>query len=272
MLKRLSAAILAGVLTLSLAASVQGGANNCKPAWKCAPTSPPTVTIKPTITPTGTIWSDDFTVLDTTKWRVSNYGVTGGGRRCCGTNHANYANEVSVSGGYLHLGAHIINGVWHTGTIDTETKRLFGYGIWEASIKVPKGYGLWPAFWGYDNSGEEIDVLEACTGPNGTRSGNDVTMVHQGIHRYNDSPRIGSDTDMGVDMSLAFHTYGVEYRSGFVQFYVDGVKRGSQISPSLVKSMPLILNLGVGGTWCGDPNSTTPTANEMLVDWVRVRS
>lgn len=233
------------------------------------PEPPPTSTH-----PADTVWVDDFngTTLDTTKWRVSNYGVTTGGRKCCGTNHANYASEVSVSNGSLHLGAHLIGGVWHTGCIDTETKKLFGYGIWEASIKVPRGTGLWPAFWGYDGSGEEIDVLEACTGPNGTRGGNDVTMVHQGIHRYNDSPRIGTDTDMGVDMSLAFHTYGVEYRSGFVQFSVDGVKRGSQISPSLVKTMPLILNLGVGGTWCGNPDASTPTANTMSVDWVRVRS
>lgn len=32
----------------------------------------------------------------------------------------------------------------------------------------------------------------------------------------------------------------------------------------------LLLNLGVGGSWCGAPDATTPNA-EMLVDWVRVR-
>ena len=51
--------------------------------------------------------------------------MTGGGRRCCGTNHANYADEVSVSGGYLHLGATKVGSLWHTGTVDTETKKLF---------------------------------------------------------------------------------------------------------------------------------------------------
>ena len=235
-----------------------------------APTPPPT----PTPTSPGTyVWQDEFngTSVDTTKWRVSNYGVTGGGRRCCGTNHANYANEVSVSGGYLHLGATKVGSLWHTGTVDTETKRTFQYGIWEARIKLPRGYGFWPAFWGYNQSGEEIDVLEVCAGPVGSRGGNDVTMAHQGIHRYNDSPRVARDTDMGVDLSQGFHTYAVEWRSGYIRFFIDGVKRGTDITPSLSDPMPLILNFGVGGTWCGEPDGSTPTSAEMLVDWVRVR-
>jgi beta-glucanase (GH16 family) len=32
----------------------------------------------------------------------------------------------------------------------------------------------------------------------------------------------------------------------------------------------LILNLAVGGTWPGNPDSTTPTVQTMAVDWVRV--
>ena len=36
-------------------------------------------------------------------------------------------------------------------------------------------------------------------------------------------------------------------------------------------ALPVILNLGVGGAWCGSPDATTPDGAEMLVDWVRVR-
>ncbi|HET9850880.1 MAG TPA: family 16 glycosylhydrolase [Candidatus Limnocylindrales bacterium] len=244
------------------------------PTPRPTPTPTPRPTATPTAPPATYVWQDEFsgTSLDTSKWRASNYGVTGGGRKCCGTNHANYANEVSVSGGYLHLGATKVGSLWHTGTVDTETKRLFQFGHWEARMRLPKGMGLWPAFWGYTGSGEEIDVLEACTGPVGSRGGNDVTMAHQGIHRTNGDSRVARDTDMGVDLSASFHTYGVEWRSGFIQFYLDGVKRGSQITPSLSDPMPLILNLGVGGTWCGEPDSSTPTSNELLVDWVRVKA
>jgi hypothetical protein len=249
------------------------------------PTSTPTPTPKPTPTPTPKptptptqppatyVFDDEFngTSLDTSKWRASNYGVTGGGRKCCGTNHANYANQVSVSNGYLHLGADLVSGLWHTSAVDTETKRTFQYGYWEARMKLPKGMGLWPAFWGYNTSGEEIDVLEACSGPIGSRGGNDATMAHQGIHRVNGDARTARDKDMGVDLTAGFHVYAVNWTSGSIQFYVDGVKNGSAITPSLSDPMPLILNLGVGDTWCGNPDSSTPTSNELLVDWVRVQ-
>lgn len=253
-----------------------------RPTPTPTPRPTPTPTPRPTATPTPPptppppdyIWQDEFSgsSLDSSKWRASNYGVTGGGRKCCGTNHANYADEVSVSGGYLHLGATKVGSLWHTGTVDTETKKLFKYGYWEARMRLPKGMGLWPAFWGYTGSGQEIDVLENCSGPVGSRSGNDVTMAHQGIHRTNGDTRVARDTDMGVDLSAGFHTYAVEWRSGYIRFYLDGVKRGADIAPTLSDAMPLILNLGVGGTWCGEPTTSTPDSNEMLIDWVRVRA
>jgi hypothetical protein len=250
-----------------------------KPTPTPTPKPTPTPTPKPTATPTPPpatyLFDDEFngTSLNTSNWRASNYGVTGGGRKCCGSAiHANYASEVSVSGGYLHLGATKVGSLWHTGAVDTETHHTFQYGYWEARMKLPKGMGLWPAFWGYNTSGQEIDALEACSGPVGSRGGNDATMAHQGIHRVNGDARIARDTDMGVDLSTGFHVYAVDWSSGSIQFYIDGVKRGSAISPSLSDPMPLILNLGVGGTWCGEPDSTTPTSNDLLVDWVRVRA
>jgi len=252
-----------------------------KPTATTAPTTPPTAppttppTAPPTTPPTSYLFSDEFnsTSLDTTKWRTSNYGVTGGGRKCCGgPNSANYANEVSVSGGYLHLGAHLISGKWHMGTIDTETKFLATLGQkWEARIKLPRGYGFWPAFWGYTNDGgEEIDVLEVCEGAPGTRSGNDETMLHQSVHYDGTSPRIARDS-RHTDLSTAWHVFGVDWRSGMLNFYLDGVQMSTSVTSNVpTKSMPIILNFGVGGTWCGEPDSSTPTSAEMLVDWVHV--
>lgn len=53
-------------------------------------------------------------------------------------------------------------------TINTGVGRVFcedkfGYGKFEASIKLPKGKELWPAFWmwGWDAWPPEIDILEA---------------------------------------------------------------------------------------------------------------
>jgi beta-glucanase (GH16 family) len=221
----------------------------------------------PVSPPTTYLFSDDFTgtSLDTTKWRVSNHGVDGGGRACCGDQGANFADAVSVSGGYLHLAANLVNGVWHRGCIDTETKYLAGFGIWEARIKCPAGKGLWPAFWGYNSTtGEELDALEG---------GNAGALAMQGVHRFDNSPR---DPAVNTPMSLSddFHVYGVEYRATGIQFSIDGVKRGA-LAPPLAKgsTMPLILNLGVGNaSWSaiGEPDATTPATNEMLVDFVRI--
>jgi beta-glucanase (GH16 family) len=36
------------------------------------------------------------------------------------------------------------------------------------------------------------------------------------------------------------------------------------------KPFYLVMNLAVGGDWSGDPDSTTPSANDLLVDYVRV--
>jgi beta-glucanase (GH16 family) len=240
-----------------------------------APTPTPTVAPTPTPPPSGSyLFSDEFngTSVDTSKWRISNYGVTGGGRRCCGdaSIEANYATQVTESGGYLHLRADLVSGKWHTGTLDTETHWLSHYGKWEARIQVPLGYGMWPAFWGYNSNGQEIDALESCDGPAGSHGGNDVTLVHQSVHFDNTSPRIADDSRHG-DLSLGFHVYGVDWRAGKIQFYFDGAPMGAAITSNVPSSsMPLILNLGVGGTWCGNPLSTTPIHNDMLVDWVHV--
>lgn len=250
----------AGAGTHIIKAITKSGETSTSVTAMAVPTPEP----EPTPThPADTIWVDDFngTSIDTTKWRVMN---AGGPRACCGSVGANQADAVEVGGGYLHLYAKLVNGVWHRGCIDTETKKLFGFGIWEARIKCPKGKGMWPAFWGYDGSGEEIDVLEG---------GGTADKAMQGIHRVNNDTRTARDTVMSL--SDDFHIYSVEYRSTGIQFSIDGVKRGTLITPSLSKSMPLILNLGVGNaSWSaiGMPDSTTPTINEMLVDWVRVRA
>lgn len=44
-----------------------------------------------------------------------------------------------------------------------ESQQMFGYGKYEARIKIPKGKGLWPAFWLFDGTNNhryEIDIFE----------------------------------------------------------------------------------------------------------------
>jgi len=69
-----------------------------------------------------------------------------------------------------------------------------------------------------------------------------------------------------------------------VQYYVDDPANiYATYTPATLASLPgavwpfdsgnaqfFILNLAVGGSWPGSPNSTTPFPSEMFVDYVRV--
>ena len=63
-------------------------------------------------------------------------------------------------------------------------------------------------------------------------------------------------------------------RSTSIKFYLDRQLVWTFTDTAHIPTMalPVILNLGVGGPWCGSPDATTPAGAEMLVDWVRVRA
>ncbi len=82
----------------------------------------------------------------------------------------NYStNNVALDGqGHLVISATKSGRTYSSGWIESKNKLSMGYGTIIASIKVPKGQGLWPAFWlkgadedttAWPQSGE-IDVLE----------------------------------------------------------------------------------------------------------------
>ena len=73
-----------------------------------------------------------------------------------------------------------------------------------------------------------------------------------------------------------FHTFAIEWSPQAVTFYVDGSSYQT-ITPTnagsaWVFNTPffIILNVAVGGTFPGSPNSTTQFPQDMLVDYVRV--
>jgi len=69
-----------------------------------------------------------------------------------------------------------------------------------------------------------------------------------------------------------FHTYGVYWQSGLLEFYVDGI-RTAQWSNSRVMSVPayMILSLQLGG-WDNNNPGSQDSGQQMEVDWVRAWS
>ena len=156
------------------------------------------------------------------------------------------------------------------------------YGRIEARIKIPRGQGLWPAFWmlgndlaeiGWPEAGE-IDILE--------NIGREPDVVHGTIHGpgYSGGDAIGRPYRLpdGGDFADDFHVYAIDWSPAGITWSVDGVAY-STVGPADLPSGTrwvydhpffLILNVAVGGNWPGYPDATTTFPQEMVVDYVRI--
>jgi beta-glucanase (GH16 family) len=164
------------------------------------------------------------------------------------------------------------------------TQGLFeqAYGRFEARIKIPRGRGLWPAFWllgndigtiGWPASGE-IDIME--------NIGKEPSLVHGSLH----GPGYSGDRDYtseyklpgGVSFADDFHVFAVEWEPKSVRFFVDQELYATFTPARLPAGMKwvfdhpffIILNVAVGGDWPGPPDATTTFPQTLLVDYVRV--
>ncbi|RKN38059.1 glycosyl hydrolase family protein [Streptomyces hoynatensis] len=155
------------------------------------------------------------------------------------------------------------------------------YGHVEARMRVPRGQGMWPAFWmlgndlgsvGWPASGE-IDVME--------NIGSEPGTVHGTLHGpgYSGGESIGAGYTLpnGQAFADAFHTFAVDWAPDSISWSVDGQVYETRTPADLggdpwVFNKPffLILNLAVGGYWPGDPDGGTAFPQQLVVDHVRV--
>jgi beta-glucanase (GH16 family) len=153
------------------------------------------------------------------------------------------------------------------------------YGRFEARMKLPRGQGMWPAFWllgtdidnvGWPNCGE-IDVME--------NRGQQMRVIRGSLHGpgYSAGANHGRETDVGVDLGNDFHTYVVEWDPGRVIWKVDDHVYFTATPADLpagkvwVYDHPfyVILNVAVGGNFVGNPDGSTQFPQQMVVDYVR---
>lgn len=259
-----------------------------------APTS--TSTSTPTSTPAAAqqwklVWGDEFDGADgappdPAKWVVEADSPTSNNEQESYT--ARTAN-LQQRGGRLvitalkedYAGANGVVRHYTSARINTKGKFSQAYGRVEASIELPLGKGIWPAFWmlgddigtvGWPKCGE-IDMMENIGDPR---------MVYSTLHGpgYSGAHGIQSKYMLpsGQAVNTGFHRYAVEWAPGDIKFYVDDVLIGEKTPADLpvgtkwVYDHPffIILNLAVGGAWPGMPDATTAFPQRMLVDYVRV--
>ncbi|MFF0290944.1 family 16 glycosylhydrolase [Streptomyces sp. NPDC005262] len=165
--------------------------------------------------------------------------------------------------------------------LNTAGKFTSTYGHVETRMKIPRGQGMWPAFWmlgddlgsvGWPNSGE-IDIMENVGFEPGT--------VHGTIHGpgYSGSGGIGAGYSLpgGQAFADAFHTFAVDWAPDSITWSVDGNVYQRRTPADLggkswVFNKPffIIMNLAVGGYWPGDPDGSTAFPKQLVVDYVHV--
>lgn len=241
------------------------------------------------------LWSDEFdraagSLPDPGKWQIEQ----GGGG--WGNNEHQYytdrAENVSHDGnGNLAITARAENPngyqCWYgscrytSARITTADRYTPQYGKVEARIKIPRGQGIWPAFWslgtdigqvGWPASGE-IDVME--------NVGYEPHLVHGTVHGpgYSGGEGISASYMHPQGWSFAddFHVFAIDWAPDRITWSVDGVAYRT-VTPADTGGDPwvfnhpffLILNVAVGGNWPGYPDGSTQFPQTMLVDYVRV--
>jgi len=146
---------------------------------------------------------------------------------------------------------------YSSGMIQSDHVQTYGY--FEMRAELPKGQGLWPAFWLIGPQNREIDILEGL--------GSDTKVVHNAVH----SPVVPALGNASFNpYADGFHTYGVMWGPQTITYYVDGSPVWNTPTPSdMDQPMRMIVNLAVGGNWPGPPDGSTPWPADMKIDYVR---
>lgn len=238
------------------------------------------------------VWADEFTQAngtspDSSKWAFD-IGTGSGG---WGNNEWEYytarTNNLRIESNMLVIEAKqesYMGSGYTSGRIKTQGKVSWAYGRMEARMKLPRGQGIWPAFWtlgtnittpgnGWPTCGE-IDILE--------NIGREPSTVHGTIHGpgYSGANGIGGGYSLPGNAVFAddFHVYAIEWTTNQIKWFVDGTPYFTVTPASLpsgttwVFTQPqfIILNLAVGGNWPGNPDGTTVFPQRLTVDYVRV--
>jgi beta-glucanase (GH16 family) len=170
--------------------------------------------------------------------------------------------------------------------------QTFYYGYFEARVFLPKGRGIFPAFWlnpDYDRDGNlnwppEIDIFEyAVNGKEDTES-----MFHSsGVVKYGPPPSFSfSDPRYNLrwksyvndkPLNEAWHVFGLVWAPGKLTMFLDGKRIYTQsydwINRSGAFAAPahVLMNFAVGGQWAarhGIDEGNFPQA--LKVDYIRV--
>jgi beta-glucanase (GH16 family) len=165
-------------------------------------------------------------------------------------------------------------GMWYvSGMVCTAGSFAQQFGRFCCRMKMPKGKGLWPAFWLLSPLKiwpPELDPCEFFGAPNHNNEGG-VTKYHVGMIGGAGG---GAWIETGVDLTQGFHTYSCEWDAAQLRHYFDDrlVLTLDASDPVFHTPQYMIANLAVGGTWPDDPGGpdlSTEFPAKLQIDFIR---
>jgi beta-glucanase (GH16 family) len=253
-----------------------------------APVAPPARPADPVFPATRLVFSDEFNGSaggkpDPAKWTIDpGTGQNGEVQFYTDNNNASFDGAGSL---VMEARREAVGGSAFTShRMNTGNKFSVQYGRVEARIKVPKGNGLWPAFWmlGSDFlTGRpwpytgEIDIMEVL----GRNTFESYSTLHAPQYNGGGGYGLKYNAPGGADFASDFHVWAAEWDSKGITFKVDNqtVFFASKATVEATRGawvfdhpFYIILNLAVGGDFPGPVDATTPFPSRMLVDYVRV--
>lgn len=239
-------------------------------------------------------WQDEFdqpvgTGPDPAKW-VHDLGDNGWGNKelqtytDSRTNSFVTADPAATDGRALVLKAvRTAGGGYTSARLKTHGRFATRHGRIEARLKLPRGQGIWPAFWMLGDNIDrvpwpacgEIDVVELCGHQPGTLYGTLHGPGYSAQHGLTQSTQLPG----GATFSEAYHVFAVDWKPGRIDWLLDGKIYHARTPADLPAGAHwvfedaaffLLLNLAVGGLWPGYPDATTQLPQEFRIDYVRV--
>ena len=243
------------------------------------------------------VWQDEFNgdTLDLSKWTGFRCGAETSVIRQGGWWNTDLA---SVSDGNLRIATKYYkngykggNAGWYSCGLCTTGLFEQTYGYFEVRCILPKGVGMWSAFWmlpqdfshtvgNGGKDGAELDIFES---PNyHYKLSDNVNVVTSNIHIDGYGPEEQSENVAtpfltANDPYEEYNTYGVAWNEKEYIFYINGVETGrSAFGGTSQVSEYLLLTAEVGGTngvaaasWAGDALAEDANPTDFIIDYVR---
>jgi len=243
------------------------------------------------------VWEDNFDSLNTDIWLVKdNFDHWGGELQV----YTDRTDNVFIDNGNLVLRVkeeqyncptNYVN-QWHcareyntgeaydytSGWIETQPAYNTQYGLIEARILLPYGYGFWPAFWTFKADGlgvenaAEIDIFEMLghIPPNKITTNVHLDYCNEGYEFYPDCSAIPRNFQENLIANYAYswHTYAIDWSPTHLRWWYDDYMFRIMPNPGVEGPVRTILNMAIEQGH--PPNAQTPFPSDMRIDHVRV--